>query len=276
MGIRKHFEQKPSDEDLKLQDLSLEQDKFKEALFDVDWEVFNQEWDSIKEALENTSTSAGFLIFAANLKLLRPDRFNELDVSKRFSNVMESVDLYRSDENKWQEGLFVFLRVLAYMKLVFPDKEILTDDEYSFASNKLQYHRSEKNWQSFSDYALFLKILRPECEIAGLDEEARVGVRESVRSDIGMGTFVECLGTFRLLFTDEKRLNLKGNVEGDIERNFADLKGTRKWYRLAEYARNLKILEAEQVEVADGGIKLIMSKESFKAEKKPRPERKQF
>ncbi len=48
MGIRKHFERKPSDEDLKLQDLSLEQEKTTPELkFDPETEITELAWQGM-------------------------------------------------------------------------------------------------------------------------------------------------------------------------------------------------------------------------------------
>lgn len=53
MGIRKHFERKPPDEDLKLQDLSLKKEQEKPELpFDPETEITDTDWQGMLDQLE--------------------------------------------------------------------------------------------------------------------------------------------------------------------------------------------------------------------------------
>ena len=50
-----------------------------------------------------------------------------------------------------------------------------------------------------------------------------------------------------------------------------------KWWRFTDLAMAMKILAADKAEITDQGLEITMlPPESFKSEKKPRPERRSF
>ena len=127
------------------------------------------------------------------------------------------------------------------LKILFPDKmvELNLDSAWQGMKDNLESSRRNDYWLDFASKAMRLKILFPD-RVTELDlnDSAWQGMRDELES----------------------------------------YRDNNEWWRFANQAMYLKILAADKVEVTDQGLELTMPspEESFKSEKKPRPERKNF
>ncbi len=239
MGIRKHFEKKPPDEDLKLQDLALEQGESRPELkFDPGTAISETDWQNTKNELESFRHENRWWVFATRamcLKILFPDKTAELDLDPAWQGMKDALESYRQADNWWN-----FANQAMQLKILFPDKTAeldLNDLAWQGMKNKLEYYR-QGSWHAFADQAMNLKILFPD-------------------------------RTAELDLNDSAWQGMKEELESDRRNN--------NWGDFTSQATELKILAANEVKVTDQGLEITMRPlESFKSEKKPRPERKNF
>ena len=86
MGIRKHFEKKSPDEDLKLQDLAVEQETTPELKFDPEIEITESDWQGILgllNALRKLNRWLDFAQQAMYIKILQPDKAADLNIDPK-------------------------------------------------------------------------------------------------------------------------------------------------------------------------------------------------
>ncbi len=82
----------------------------------------------------------------------------------------------------------------------------------------------------------------------------------------------------KILFPDKiAELGLNDSTWQGMKDKLDSFRQDNNWWGFVNQAIRLKILAADKVEVADQGLEITMlPPESFKSEKKPRPERKNF
>ncbi len=240
MGIRKHFEKKPSDEDLKLQDLSLEQEEVgPELKFDPETEITESDWQGM-------------------MKQLREDREN----------------------NHWQN----FVRQAMYMRILAPYKASeLNIDDVAWREIKQQLEEDRKSiWRGFAHQAMSMKILQHDKFIElKIDDQAWQGMirtLERYRNNGNWWAFADQANDMKILQPSKAvELNIDDQAWQGMKQQLEMLRRGESWLRFAHQAMYMKILAADKVEVTDQGLEITMlPPESFKSEKKPRPERKQF
>ena len=238
MGIRKHFEKKP-DEDLKLQDLTLEQESAPELKFDPETEITEAAWQGMKDKLESHRNNSwwSFAYQAMRLKILFPSRTAELDLN----------------DSAWQ-GM----------------------------KGQLESDRQDNNWWDFADQAMLLKVLFPE-RVSELDLNGSTwqGIKDQLEyyhQSNDWRDFIAQAKNLKILFPDRvSELNLNDSAWQGMKDALESCSQNTNWWDFTGQAMNLKILAADKVETTDQGLKITMlPPESFKSEKKPRPERKQF
>ncbi len=121
MGIRKHFEKKPSGEDLKLQDFSLEQEENSELKFNPETEISETDWQGMKDKLERNRQNNNWWAFANQatyLKILFPDKTVELDLNDLvWQGMKDKLESDRQNNNWW-----AFAAHAMRLKILFPDK----------------------------------------------------------------------------------------------------------------------------------------------------------
>ncbi len=126
------------------------------------------------------------------------------------------------------------------LKILFPDKasELNLDSAWQGMKDQLESSRQDNDWGAFAYQAIHLKILFPNRKAElDLNDSAWQGMKQNLESN--------------------RRFN--------------------NWWHFANQAMRLKILAADKVEITDQGLEITMlPPESFKSEKKPRPERKNF
>ena len=235
MGIRKHFEKKPN-EDLKLQDLTLEREETKPELqFDPETEITASDWQALEDY--RNSYEPGLLALAEDMKILKPDKAAQLNI----------------DGLAWQR-----------MK------------------QKLEKDRKNGLWSFFAEHATSMKILQPD-KVAELkiDDPAWQGMKRELENERGRGIwrdFAFQATSMKILQPDKAaELNIDDQAWQGMKQQLERYRNEEEWPNFAYQAMCMKILAADKVEVTDQGLEITMHPpESFKSEKKPRPERKQF
>ncbi len=151
MGIRKHFENKPSDEDLKLQDLSLEQEETKPELqFDPETEITESDWQAMKDELESYRQYNRWWNFANQamcLNILFPDRTAELNLDSAWQGMKQKLESFRQN-NSW----LAFANQAKSFKILFPNRtaELNLDSAWQGMKNALESDRQSNRWRYFA------------------------------------------------------------------------------------------------------------------------------
>ena len=157
MGIRKHFEKKSPDQDLKLQDLSLEQEESPELKFDPETEISKTDWQEMKGQLKSDRRNKNWQNFAyqaMSLKILFPDRVSELDLDdSALQGMKDALESDRQAIDWWDQAM--------RLKILFPDKtaELGLDSAWQGMKDQLVSYRQRNNWYGFADQAMSLNIL---------------------------------------------------------------------------------------------------------------------
>ncbi len=200
MGIRKHFENKSPDQDLKLQDLALEEEQKSEFEFDAR-EFFNDQ--KIRRSLESTKTNfkKGHLNrFDAAAKILFPEEFDALSISPQdIQKIIEAINSSReryetldfalqasdfkmtfpkeSSQLALDEDVLDYLRIrplllwMAMFKTLYPDKfsEEITIYKDEFVEEHLG--KCDKSSVTYIESAKNCKIILPETTFSASDIE---------------------------------------------------------------------------------------------------------
>jgi len=101
--------------------------------------------------------------------------------------------------------------------------------------------------------------------------------RSALTSDKEECRFVNQAMHLRILFPDKiSEFNLDDITWEGMKDQLDTHRNNNHWKYFADHARCLKILAADEIEVTDQGLKVVMSKKDFKQEKSKRPVRKNF
>jgi len=278
MGIKEHFKEHP-DEDIKIHDFSVEAEEVEKLKFDAESEISGEVWRKLKDSLERCRENSwiGFDEKAFALKILFPDRASELGLNddawqgmntklekerennhlnfveqamrlkilfpERISELdLDSVQQIIEDELIiWRHSDREVVIILALSsKIIFPEKTLefdFDDEDWREIKEKLEDYRDNEQWLLFAQQAMRLKILFPE----------RI-------SELGL---------------DDKTWK----IMKDLLKNYCK---DKRWGSITNLAMYLKVLAADEVKVTDQGLELVMRKQDFKQERKPRPERREF
>ena len=196
MGIRKHFEKK-GEGDLKLQDLSLEQEESEKLKFDPETEISKTDWQGMKNELgsyHQNKNWLGFAYQAMHLKILFPDKTADLDLDSAWQGMKGILESDRRNNNWWGftkqamrlKVLFpervseLNLDVIAwqkmkdrlekalnpsyqatYLKILFPNKmsDLNLNPVWQKTETALEECREDNDWSNFANLAMNLKIL---------------------------------------------------------------------------------------------------------------------
>ncbi len=184
MGIRKHFEKK-GEGDLKLQDLSLEQEEAKPELkFDPETEISETDWQEMKNSLESDRQNNswwGFAEQAMRLKILFPDRTAELNLDSAWQGMKNRLEVFRRSYN-WRN----FAEQARSFKILFPNRKAeldLNDSAWQGMKDDLESDRRNNNWGTFTEQAMRLKILAAD-KVETTDQGLEITMRppESFKS----------------------------------------------------------------------------------------------
>ncbi len=274
MGIRKHFESKP--DELKLQDLSLDVLDIKEKHLSTsaDFEfgkLLTENWPNLKEKLEKYKTENKIIDFAElayYLKIIYPEKTASLNLNKSKNKIEVAISMVVDN---------ISLNLIMYYETLFPGQEIPGKKYYDDMTDDIKRQMS-----TFCDIetlkkARALKSLFPEdFESLELDQEVRNAVEKDLKywqKEKNWEKLAEHAALLKFLFP-KLDFNIKLDTTG---RYLEELASNNYWNDFIYYAFNLVILAADKVEVTDQGLEITMlPPESFKSEKKPRPERRNF
>ena len=295
MGIRKHFEKK-GEGDLKLSDLSLEQEETEKLKFDSETEITESDWQKMKQELEEYRENNGwhgFLNIGSCLKILCPDKLDELNINdqerqkiKQLLEKFRKVGLedkprgpfYRKDD--WRN--FAFFASCA--KIIQPDKfDKLDIDDQDWQKMKHALEDYKKSaWSDFIHLATSMKILQPdkfdELNINDQDWQKMKQELEECRENNRWGGFAWLAMHLRILqpnkFAD---VRISKQAWWEMRQELEKYWKVNNWSSFSQQAKYMKIMTADEVKVTDQGLKITMLPPgSFKTPKKPRPERKNF
>ncbi len=292
MGIRKHFEKKPPDENLKLQDLTLEQGETKPELkFDPETEVTESDWQALEHQLEKYRARGsfwGFVEQAMLLKIIRPDKTVRLNIDDRLwqeerRNLKLQLEALQRDGN--YALLWTFVERAMHMKILQPDKAAdlsINDHVWRQIEGALKFEQEASNSLAFNKYATDIKILQSDkfTKSKIIDDQVWQRMRkelEEQRKNNNWWRFALDAMRMKILQPDKfAEVDIDDVAWQGMRRIFeAEWKNDR--WGFLQQAMCMKILAADKVEVTDQGLEITMlPPESFKSEKKPRPERKNF
>ncbi len=184
MGIRKHFEKKPPDENLKLQDLSLKQEETPELKFDPETEITESAWQGMKQKLENYRNSDwwDFAALAMSMKILSPDKSSELNIDDQaWQGMKQKLENYRN--SNWR----LFADQAMSMKILSPDKssDLKIDNKaWQKMKQELEANRNSNWWEDFAIQARRMKIMAAD-KIKVTDQGLEITMRppESFKSE---------------------------------------------------------------------------------------------
>ena len=143
--------------------------------------------------------------------------------------------------------------------------------------DQLEFKR--RNWDSFAMRAMSMKILKPDkAAELNIDDLAWQGMKQRLevfREKDWRQDFIRQAMYMRIICPDKfAELNIDDADWQGMKKVLEKSYRGRNW---PFYAMCLKILAADKVGVTDQGLEITMRPpESFKSEKKPRPERKNF
>ena len=288
MGIRKHFEKKPTDEDLKLQDLSFEDDrKEKRPLFDPEEEISNEVRQSLFNELERERRFPSWTLVlrdAARLKIVFPERTEELKLDK---TTLESIKSVLPNQTELFEKHFdggsakSYIEYMSDLRLCYPEEEYIADKDV-----KRRLVRAIRTFTYvpgiLAQIGADLRIwTRKSAEELGMSDSKWNDLKEMLeknRTESQWYDFLKLAANLKILHPeryDELKVDLEAwkNMKELLERFIK----TKHWFVVLEIAFYLKVLAAEKINFTDQGMELVMEKsEDFKQTKKPRPERKNF
>ena len=278
MGIRKHFEKKPN-EDLKLQDLTLEQEKTPELKFDPETEITEADWQGMKQVLEVKRRNRkiwSFTFLTMVMKILRPVKFDELNIDDQaWRGMKENLETNRNYD--WR----TFNSQAANMKILQPERfsELGINDQSW--QNMKEALEALQDYNYFAVQAVDMKILQPN-KFSELSIDDKVWQKmkaqlEIDRNEGNWGRFTELAKSMKILQPKRFSELRISNQSWREMRKELELERKNNWWNFAHQAMDMKILAADKVKVTDQGLEITMPPpESFKSEKKPRPERKNF
>ena len=291
MGIRKHFEQGPSNEDLKLQDLSLEQDK--EIFFiDLDTELTDQDWENIDQHLTDLRVKKKWIPFIDSACMTKfitpPDKDFQLDLDESELKELEeniTEELEREDYDVFFGLSMAFPELIERFQLreKFGDK-IWESYRHEFSEAINASATNPKLWSDVARVTIKIKASFPEkfksLELPpDLFENIKKHAQQALQ-DKDILNLKEELISIKILFPSQGTdLFRNQQIWKLLNADFQETKKDKKenMYALIGDCVGLKILLAERVEFTRNGLNTVGKiQQDFKSEKKPRPERKNF
>ena len=282
MGIREHFTEQ-EEKEAKLSDFSLDVEGKKEPFFDVEKEITDENWENMVESLLQLleqSNYSRFLRMALHMKVVRPDRFMEIKFEERAMDGLREW-FEQSRPNLEIGDKTTLLHYMACFKLVFTDLELRFDEQAFFQDFLDAVKREgENSAKQFCSRASDLKIVFPSGfdELNFLTEQDKRNILDEVENT--QDQFSRFL-LIDIMFLAQAKV-LFGELE--IDPRYMSLwiealdfyKKRKMWDSFVYIAFCLKILLTDRINVTENMLKFIKPKKDFKAERKPRPERKSF
>jgi len=253
---------------INIKNLAIEQPQRKEDYFDAKKEVSNEDWDSMKKVLEyyyESNHDSDFFEIAEDMKIIFPERESELNLDDVMWNEMA-----RGLRNTGGYSIVRKARVL------FPErlKSVYSLDDGDWGEIKhwcLEFDELYSgNFEDFIKKVRFAFYLFPE-RIMELDlentmwDDAKKIIEEYRTKDIEK--FVYYLAQAKLIFPNKvKRSTVEPEIWSLGREKLQNHRLGNKWKSFAALAATMKILAAEQIQITDKGLEVLMpkSKKDFK------------
>lgn len=300
MGIREYFKQHPEEQDLKIQDMTIKdtERKGEHESFDPEQEILPEDWQEMKEHYLSAVNSDNLteddfyhiisFIFAA--KICFPGDQENLNLEKAWEKIKDQITIQFGKFNE-------FKKVLAFLKITFPDKfeEIVRVPKFNELlkqqlKNRLAEAKEKNLLMEYSELAEIYLILYPHLvsEI-NLDQETQQKLKdffEKIRKFPKIPSELCHLAYYLKVISAKTPLKfqleksdfqlLKDFFDRDKERfhEFSTFYTSMVCLMTAAY---LKISSAENIAITDQGIDFNPPKEkSYQKSASRRPERKKF
>jgi len=289
MGIREHLS-KDSEKDLKLSDLQFDNEEASEIDFDVSDYISEEtlsEYVALLERMARDLSNPSYdfeknpgqfevgLVRLENLRIVSPEAFNDL------SNTEIFLKLGKIDLQKLADG-YLWLSYVAFaasLRIVFPEKMKNYDlgDSREIANKLKMFDRPKYDSGKYVNFKL---VFPDDFDKMNFDmEQILVDIKDQLeirRKGGEWSQFLTLAVNFKILFPERSsELKLDKDVWQRIRVDL--LKQARKSNsELFSHVKTAMILAAEDVRVTEKGLELVMKKQDFKREEKPRPERKKF
>lgn len=283
MGIREHFAGQPNQEDLKIHDLDPNAEIEKKSSFDPE-EVFSDKDRQYVEKIAKDDLRNSALSVLADIKLFSPEWCQELlsDINLQseiethiLDELIPKLETEQSDDyiDNYITYLKDYLQVLANYNSLFPDQKIEPIDQgYEQAMESLKIFRQAEMWLKFCEAAALIKRNYPSrAKNLGLDQETKQAAQERLNPN-NIFQYAEHAANIRLLFPDSK---IEDPDKLQQMKDFLERKTTTIYGKVL-MIKFISILTAEKIQFTSDGIEIHNSKQGYKQDKKPRPERKTF
>ena len=277
-------------ERINIKDLTLEEPpKKKELPFDPERDLTEEDKGNLKKELEENIINHSWVNALENMSAynaLFPDEIESLILDdtawleiKRVINFFQSTKQYRD-----------FNEMAVQAKLAFPkqSKEIVLDDTtYQESREYLGTCAAKKLWWAFGQEAMKIKILFPEKSGSLLQVENITsneiwdGMKKELERmiDLGLRHFCQHAAAMKILFPYRiSELSFDTAFWKQAHKELSDYRDKEFWRGLFQEAVAMKLLAAEEINITDQGLEVIMQKEKpeFKEETPPMPKTRKF
>ena len=232
------------DAQLNIHELAIEEpEKESELPFDPERDITEEEWEKIKQGLDNV-TGLTRALYGSSAKIIEPKRFKDffLDLDDNAAAKMETAEA--EQKNRWAE---MSDATIEYKLLFFPESFkdfIITNRDLEINSMTTERLKKEGEWGKILHRAGLVKIVRPDrIKDLKLDAVAWDGIREYLQG----------------------KMQAFGTADATKLRCVMDLLFA-------------KILAADKVKITQNGLEIIVpkKKENLEQEAPQVPEVKQF
>ena len=278
MGISKRLNQnleRPS----RLVDFAVGESAKKEKLkFNVEQEISSEDWENMKKDFEFQDRDGEWLFRGMCLKILFPDRVDELGLEDKWEDMKAVYDVTSAKKNYFDIAYRAMMLKILYPEKVselgLEDKQDKTIERY-----KNMLKNDNVNWWNVATQAANIKILYPEkVSELGLDndkwENMKVEYEREVKKD-GLSLAAEQAMRLKILFPERMgELDLESKWE-EMKEWYGYFSSEDKWVYATTQAFSLKVISAKKVQLSNSeGLELIMEdEEGFEEQISPRPER---
>ena len=278
-------------ERINIKDLTLEEPEKKEGLpFDVERDITEEDWKKLIDTLSGYRVGGEWYEFgwqAMAMKIIFPDKFSDVALDETVWHEMKKrLDGWRI-ESRWNiEGLIWHT---CQMKILFPERVgELNLNEGLWEGIKIAITRDRLGhlWRALADKLIAAKILFPEMiselHFDEFDEEVWREIKKEMDSSRAAGNWeVFSWRAVALKFFFPKRvqeLGLDAKAWQGMEDMLPQYQADDAQRDFAVHAMLMKLLAAEEINITDKGLEIIMQKKDpeFKEETPPMPQARKF
>ena len=273
-------------DNLNIHELATQEPKRASVVFDPERELFEGDWDIIKERLEDCQDRGQTVDYAESLSyasIAFPEIFEKEANHKMFGILSDGC------QSDYVAARFA---MLSYAKICFPqdyqDNNLneLAEKKWIEYKTGIAEHKQDGDFHNLCPSLLKAKIIFPDkFNELGIEEQTYEGMRQYLMSnfskdnDTSYKYYAQFLGSMRIIFPEKFSEFSPGEEDWNkMRETLENARTAGENWGFPLLAGNLKILAAEKVEITDKGLKITMpeEKESLQGETPVMPEQKQF